>query len=144
MHDFQFFWKSKINQIFETENGVKPKYSPEWQQAIVKSNQNSNHQSDRSVQAPSFQSQSCPYCIQKHLPVYITCASPLQLVRPHLTYLTPESPFPSSPFCPFGPEGPSIPASPLGPMSPEKSFILNVLFFVFYSVNVEAVRGGAV
>ena len=124
MCEFQSYRKSKTNQISEMEkrtihNTSRNEYL----------NQNQNHHGDGSV-LPSNEfpdSQSCPYCLQKHLPVYTTCASPPQLVRPHRTYLTPDSP-----FSPLGPEGPSIPAFPLRPISPE-IFSFHLIFFVFPS-----------
>ena len=64
-------------------------------------------------------------------PLYTTCASPLQFVRPQRTYFTPDSPCPSCPFCPLGPGGPAAPSSPACPTSPEttkKCFLrVNVL-----------------
>ena len=105
--------------------------------------QNPHHHGDGSV-LPSNEfpeMQSCPYCLQKHLPVYTTCASPPQLVRPHRTYLTPDSPLPSCPFSPLGPEGRSIPAFPLNPISPENvSFIL---IFSFSSRNGNGINDKA-
>ena len=93
----------------------------------MNSNQYPNHHGDGSV-LPSNEfpeSQSCPYCLQKHLPMYTTCASPPQLVRPHRTYLTPDSP-----FSPLRPEGPSTPVFPLRPISPE-IFSFNLIFSYF-------------
>ena len=93
----------------------------------MNSNQYPNHHGDGSV-LPSNEfpeSQSCPYCLQKHLPMYTTCASPPQLVRPHHTYLTPDSP-----FSPLRPEGPSTPVFPLRPISPE-IFSFNLIFSYF-------------
>ena len=68
--------------------------------------------------------------------MYTICASPPQLVRPHRTYLTPDSS-----FSPLGPEGPSTPAFPLRPISPE-NFSFHFNFFVFSSQRYDLQDGG--